>query len=69
MGVTARHRLKIGYTYTSGSLIGQGTLQESGPLMVLCSLDSIGVTVLLLHQHNIVLIQQQHRDFNRVHTT
>ena len=53
MGVTARHCLKIGYTCTSGSLIGQGTLQESDPLMVLCSLDSIGVTVLLLYQHNI----------------
>ena len=54
MGVTARHCLKIGYTYTSGSLIGQGTLQELDSLMVLCSVDSIGVTVLLLYQRNIV---------------
>ena len=54
MDVSARHRLKIGYTYTTGSLIGQGTLQESDPLMVLCGVGSNGVTVLLLDQHNIV---------------
>ena len=54
MDVSRRNRLKIDHTYTTGSLIDQGTLQESDPLMVLRGVDSNGVTVLLLDQHNVV---------------
>ena len=60
MGVTDRHHLKIGYASTSGLLIGQGTLQESDPLVVLCSVGSNEVSASLLCQHNIVDIKKNY---------